>query len=260
MQGRTFTAHDTSTSLPVAVINQAAAADAFPGENPVGRYLTNFGPIDGKLQIVGVIGNVRHEALEKAVRPEIYLPLGQAKWPSVFVVMRSATSNPLSLIPAAQNVVWSLDHNIPLANAQTMEDVLAHSVLRHRFGMLLLSIFAGMATLLAAIGLYGVISFSVAQRTKEIGIRMALGGQRGDMLRMVLRQSGTLALLGIAIGIPAAFGATRLLGTMLYGVGTSDLLTYLFVIALLGGAAFLASIIPALRATKVDPMIALRYE
>ena len=126
--------------------------------------------------------------------------------------------------------------------------------------MLLLSIFAGLATLLAAIGLYGVISYSVAQRTKEIGIRMALGGQREDMLRMVLRQSGKLVLVGMLVGVPAALGATRLLGTMLYGVGASDLVTYLLVIALLGLAAFLASVIPAFRATRVDPMVALRYE
>jgi ABC-type antimicrobial peptide transport system permease subunit len=164
------------------------------------------------------------------------------------------------LIPAAQSAVWSIDRNVPLGNPRTMQDVLAQSVLRRKFAMLLLSIFAGLATLLAAIGLYGVISYSVAQRTKEIGIRMALGGQRADMLRMVLRQSGTLVLIGMLVGVPVALAATRLLGMMLYGVGATDILTYLFVIALLGAAAFFASIIPAFRATKVDPMIALRYE
>ena len=126
--------------------------------------------------------------------------------------------------------------------------------------MLLLSIFAGLATFLATIGLYGVISYSVAQRTKEIGIRMALGGQREDMLRMVLRQSGKLVLVGMLVGVPLALGATRLLGTMLYGVEAIDFVTYLLVIALLGLAAFLASVIPAFRATRVDPMVALRYE
>jgi putative ABC transport system permease protein len=126
--------------------------------------------------------------------------------------------------------------------------------------MLLLSIFAGLATLLAAIGLYGVISYSVAQRTKEIGIRMALGGQRSDMLRMVLRQSVRLVLIGVLIGVPAAFAATHLLGALLYGIGATDVTTYLFVIVLLGAAAFVASLTPALRATKVDPMVALRYE
>ena len=260
LQGRNFTAHDSSGSLPVAIINEAAAANVFPGQNPIGKYLTNFGPAMTKLQIVGVVGNVRHVALETVARPEVYTPLAQAQWPSMYIALRSAVSNPLSLIPAVQSAVWSIDRNVPLANPRTMHDVLAHSVLRRKFAMLLLSIFAGLATLLAAIGLYGVISYSVVQRTKEIGIRMALGGQRADMLRMVLRQSGALVLVGMLAGVPIALAATRLLGTMLYGVGAADATTYLLVIALLGAAAFFASIIPAFRATKVDPMIALRYE
>jgi putative ABC transport system permease protein len=164
------------------------------------------------------------------------------------------------LISSVQETVWRIDGNVPLANPRTMEDVLAHSVLRRKFAMLLLSIFAGLATLLAAIGLYGVISFSVAQRTKEIGIRMALGGQRSDMLQMVLRQSGLLVLLGVLIGMPTALGVTRLLGTMLYGVGSADFFIYTTVVVLLVVAALLASVIPAFRATRVDPMVALRYE
>jgi putative ABC transport system permease protein len=260
LKGRNFTAPDNSALFPVAIINQAAAASVFPGQDPVGKYLTNFGPATTKLQIVGVVGNVRHVALETAGRPEIYLPFTQTQWPSMFVAVRSAISNPLGLLPAVQSAVWSIDRNIPLANPRTMQDVLAHSVLRRKFAMLLLSIFAGLATLLAAIGLYGVISYSVAQRTKEIGIRMALGGQRADMLRMVLRQSGILVLIGMLVGVPVALGASRLLGTMPYGVGATDGVTYLLVIALLAAAAFFASIIPAFRASKVDPMVALRYE
>ena len=260
LKGRNFSAHDDSASLPVAIINQATAASVFPGQDPIGKYLTNFGPKNAKLQIVGVVGNVRHVALETAARPEVYTPLAQTQWPSMFIAVRGAVSNPLTLIPTVQSAVWSIDRNVPLANPRTMQDVLAHSVLRRKFAMLLLSIFAGLATLLAAIGLYGVISYSVAQRTKEIGIRMALGGQREDMLRMVLRQSGKLVLIGMLVGVPVALGATRLLGTMLYGVGAIDFTTYLLVIALLGAAAFLASVIPAFRATRVDPMVALRYE
>ena len=260
LKGRNFSAHDESSSLPIAIINQATAANTFPGQDPIGKYLTNFGPNNATLQIVGVVGNVRHVGLETAARPEIYTPLTQSPWPSMFVAVRSAVANPLTLVPSAQHAVWSIDRNVPLANPRTMQDVLAHSVLRKKFAMLLLSIFAGLATALAAIGLYGVISYSVAQRTKEIGIRMALGGQRADMLRLVLRQSGLLVLIGILIGVPVALGATRLLGTMLYGVGATDLMTYLLVVALLGGAALIASIIPAFRATKVDPMVALRYE
>jgi putative ABC transport system permease protein len=259
LQGRAFSAHDTSTSLRVAIINQATAVTSFKG-NPIGQSLTDFGPNAEKLQVVGVVGNVRHVTLEKAARPEIYVPVTQTQWPSMFVAVRSAVSNPLGLLSAVQSAVWSIDRNVPLANARTMQEVLAQSVLRQKFAMLLLSVFAGLATVLAAVGLYGVISYSVAQRTKEIGIRMALGGQRADMLRMVLRQSGTLVLLGMLVGVPVALAATRLLGAMLYGVGTTDMLTYLLVLGLLGAAAFLASVIPAFRATKVDPMVALRYE
>ncbi|HXA09083.1 MAG TPA: ABC transporter permease [Chthoniobacterales bacterium] len=260
LKGRNFAAHDAGDSLPVAIINETAAANVFPGQDPIGKYLTNFGPKNEKLQIVGVVGNVHHVGLETAARPEVYLPLAQSQWPSMYVAVRSAVSNPLTLIPSVQEAVWSIDRNVPLANPRTMQDVLAHSVLRRRFAMLLLSIFAGLATLLAAIGLYGVISYSVAQRTKEIGIRMALGGQRSEMLRMVLRQSGKLVSIGMLVGVPVAFGATHLLGALLYGIGATDITTYLFVIALLGAAAFFASIIPAFRATKVDPMVALRYE
>jgi putative ABC transport system permease protein len=260
LKGRNFTEHDRTGALAVAIINQATAATVFPGQDPIGKYVTNFGPKSAKLQIIGVVGNVRHVGLETAARPEIYLPLAQSQWPSMFVALRSAVANPLTLIPSVQEAVWSLDRNVPLANPRTMQDVLAHSVLRQRFAMLLLSIFAGLATLLAAIGLYGVISYSVAQRTKEIGIRMALGGQRGDMLQLVLRQSGRLVLFGLLSGVPIALLVTRLLGTLLYGVSALDLATYLLVIALLVTAAFLASIIPAFRATKIDPMTALRYE
>ncbi|HEX4666949.1 MAG TPA: ABC transporter permease [Chthoniobacterales bacterium] len=260
LRGRNFSEHDTAASPPVALINAATAENAFPGEDPIGKHVTNFGPQSLKLQIIGVIGNVRHVTLEKGPRPEIYVPLAQMQWPSMFVAVRSGVSNPLSLLPAMQSAVWSVDRDVPLAHPRTMQDVLAHSVLRRKFAMLLLSIFAALATLLAAIGLYGVISYSVAQRTKEIGIRMALGGQRSDMLRMILRQSGILVLAGMLIGVPIAFGATHLLGTMLYGVGPIDFMTYLLVVTLLGAAAFLASILPALRATKVDPMTALRYE
>ena len=260
LKGRNFTAHDDSNSLPVAIINQATAANAFPGQDPIGKYLTNFGPKSTKLQVIGVVGNVHHVGLETAARPEVYTPLAQSSWPLMFVAVRSAVANPLTLIPSVQEEVWSIDRDVPLANPRTMQDVLAHSVLRRKFVMLLLSIFAGLATLLAAIGLYGVISYSVAQRTKEIGIRMALGGQRSDMLQLILRQSGILVLIGLAIGVPLALLTTRLLGTLLYGVSELDFATYLLVIAVLVAAAFFASIIPALRATKIDPMVALRYE
>ncbi len=191
--------------VPVAIINQATAANAFPGQNPIGQYLTNFGPKSTKSCRSSAWSETCATSRWRRRRgPEIYVPLDADAWPSMFVAVRSAVANPLSLLPAVQEAVWSIDRNVPLANPRTMQDVLAHSVLRRKFAMLLLSIFAGLATLLAAIGLYGVISYSVAQRTKEIGIRMALGGQRSDMLRMVLRQSGILVLMGLVIGVPVA--------------------------------------------------------
>jgi putative ABC transport system permease protein len=260
LQGRAFTEQDARAALPVAVINQATAANVFPGQNPIGQTVENFGPAMSKLQIIGVVGNVRHVALEKAARPEIYLPIGQAQWPSMFVAVRSAVSNPLSLLPSVQKAVWSIDRNVPLASARTMNDMLARSVVRRKFAMALLSIFAGLATLLAAIGLYGVIAYSVAQRTKEIGIRIALGGQRADVLSMILGQSGRLVLLGIGVGLPAAVGASRLLGNLLFGLSAIDALTYLVVVAGLSATAFLASIIPAFRATRINPIVALRHE
>jgi putative ABC transport system permease protein len=260
LKGRNFADYDTSRSSSIAIINQAAAANIFPGQDPIGKYLTNFGPQSVTLQIVGVVGNVRHIGLETAARPEIYLPITQMQWPSMFITVRTATTNPLHLVPAVQRTVWSIDRNVALANMRTMEDVLAQSVLRRKFVVSLLSIFAGVAVLLAAIGLYGVISYSISQRTKEIGIRMALGARKVDMMIMVLRQSFTIAAIGLVIGLIGAFGATRLISALLFGVSPSDFSTYLIVTTLLGIATLIASYWPARRAMAVDPTVALRYE
>src|SRR5262249_46312529 len=140
LKGRNFNPHDNGDSPLVAIINQATAAAAFPGEDPIGKYVTNFGPNNSKLQIIGVVGNVRHVALEKAARPEIYQPFTQAQWPSMFVAVRTEIANPLTLISSVQAAIWGIDRNIPLANPRTMQNVLAQSVLRRRFAMLLLSI------------------------------------------------------------------------------------------------------------------------
>ena len=260
LRGRNFSEHDTATSTPVAIINKAAADIVFADKDPIGELILNFGPENATLQIVGVIGNVRHVALEAAARPEIYVPFTQTSWPSMYVAMRSNTPDPVKLLPSVQSRVWSVDPTVALANPRTMQDLMAQSVVSRRFFMLLLAIFAGFATLLAAMGLYGVIAFWVAQRTKEIGIRMALGGQRGDVLSLVLRRSATVVSIGALVGIPAAFAASQLLSRLLYGVRVSDFATYALVIAVLGAAAFLASIVPAIRATRVDPIIALRTE
>ncbi|HEY2800400.1 MAG TPA: FtsX-like permease family protein, partial [Chthoniobacterales bacterium] len=161
---------------------------------------------------------------------------------------------------AVRRVIHGQDTDVFVDNLVPMETLIGKGLAQPRFNMVLLAVFAGVAMLLAAVGIYGVIAYSVAQRTREIGIRMALGAQRADMLRMVLRQSLSVVMVGLVIGLAAAFAATRLLASLLYGVGANDLLTYACVVFLLGGSAFLASYIPARRALKVDPMVALRYE
>ena len=244
----------------MAVVNDALARAAFPGQDPIGKQLTNFGPDNLTLQIIGVVGNVRHVGLDEDPHSEIYQLLGQAQWPSMFVAIRSATPDPTSLTSAAQNAVWSVNKDVPLASVRTMRDLIANSVQRRKFSMFLLSIFAAVAMLLAAIGLYGVMSYSVVQRTHEIGIRMALGASRPDVLALVVKQGMALALIGIAAGADAFVrndAADR--GDAVWDHGNHPL-TFAGVAVLLGTVAFLANYLPARRAAKVDPMVALRYE
>jgi putative ABC transport system permease protein len=207
-----------------------------------------------------VVGNVRHLALETAPRPELYQPLGQGMWPLVFVAIRTAPENPLTLLPAVQEAVWSVNKSVPLGNPRTMNDMIARTLLQKKFTMLLLSIFAGAALLLAAIGLYGVISYSVAQRTRELGIRIALGAQRGDVLRLILRQGMTLVAAGVIFGIAASLGLTRLMGTFLYGISANDPITFFALSTALVFVAFIACWLPARRASIVDPIVALHAE
>jgi putative ABC transport system permease protein len=213
-----------------------------------------------KLQIVGVVGNVRHVALEATPRAEVYLPFGQAHWTSAFIAVRTKTSNPLALVPAVQNAVWSVDKTVPLAGVRTMQDLIARSLVQRKFTMTLLAIFAALAVVLAAIGLYGVMSYSVSQRTHEIGIRMALGAQKKDVLKMVVGQGMGLAVTGVFVGIAGSLGMTRLMSGLLFGVSATDPVTFILLAMVLAGVAFAANYIPARRATAVDPMVALRYE
>jgi putative ABC transport system permease protein len=260
LRGRNFSDSDLGSSLNIAIVNDALAHNVFPGQDPIGKQITHFGPDDLTLQIIGVVGNVRHVGLDAAPHSEIYQLLGQAQWPSMSVAIRSATSDPTSVTSAAQNVVWSVNKDVPLANVRTMLDLIANSVQRRKFSMLLLTMFAGAAMLLAAIGLYGVMSYSVAQRTHEIGIRMALGARRPDVRALVVKQGMVLALMGIAAGAVLSLAITRLISGMLFGITATDPLTFAGVAALLGTVAFLANYLPARRASKVDPMVALRCE
>src|SRR5436190_3420573 len=260
VRGRNFNEHDTKDSTRVTIINEQTARDVFPGEDPIGQFIENYGPKDEKLQVVGVVGNVRHLALETAPRPEIYQPLGQGMWPLVNIAVRTAPDNPLTLLPAVQQAVWSVNKSAALGNPRSMNEMIARTLLQKKFTMLLLSIFAGTALVLAAVGLYGVISYSVAQRTRELGIRIALGAQRGDVLRLILRQGMTLVAAGVIFGIAASLGLTRLIASLLYGISASDPITFLLLSAALVFVAFIACWLPARRASAVDPIVALRAE
>ena len=260
LKGRGLSEQDMHSPVEVAVVNEAFAQSVFPGQDPIGKYITDFGPLMDRIQIVGVVGNVRHADLETAPRPEIYLSFGQAHWPSAFMVVRSKTSDPLALTSAAQSAVSSVNKDVPLANLRTMQDMVAGSVLRRKFAMWLLSIFAGLAVLLAAIGLYGVMSYTVSQRTHEIGIRMALGAKKADVVQLIVSQGMKLAALGVAAGIVAALLLTHLMASLLFGISARDPVTFGSLTALLAVVALIANYVPARRATRVDPMVALRYE
>ncbi|MGZ5018810.1 MAG: ABC transporter permease [Chthoniobacterales bacterium] len=260
LRGRVFTEQDTKDSVRVCVINETAAQMLFPSDEPIGKFITNFGLENEKLQVVGVIGNIRHLALETAPRPELYQPLGQGKWPRMFIAVRSVAGSPLALLPAVQSAIWSVDRNVALGSVRTMEDTIARTLLKRKFTMTLLTIFAGIAVALASIGLYGVMSYSVSQRTREIGIRMALGAQRADVLRLVVRQGMLLTLVGVALGLGGSLGLTRLISSLLFGVSATDIGTFGAVSTLLLLIALLACWLPARRASGVDPMVALRTE
>jgi putative ABC transport system permease protein len=262
LQGRTFTRADTKDSPLVVMINEVFVRRFFPDRNPIGQQVM-IDRGDGKAppcEVVGVVGNSRHDSLAAPPGPEMYVPFPQDPTRTLDVVIRVASTNLLGFQADVNRAVHEVDKDLFIPKLEPMTTILSTQLAQPRFNMLLLAIFAGVAMILAAIGIYGVIAYSVTQRTREIGIRMALGAQRTQMLGMVLRQSLTLVVIGIVIGFLVALGATRVMATLLYGVGANDFSTYAVVIVLLGGAALLASYVPARRAMKVDPMVALRYE
>jgi putative ABC transport system permease protein len=211
------------------------------------------------MTIVGIIGDVKHFGLDADARPEIYISSDQAPPDGPFMIVRT-TTDPTSLASSVRAQVAGMNKDQPLNTIQTMDEVLSASVAQRRFNMTLLGLFAALALLLAAVGIYGVISYSVAQRRQEIGLRMALGAQARDVLAMIIAQGTKLALAGVGIGLVASLFLTRLMTSLLYGVSATDPVTYLAVSLLLVGLALLASYIPARRAARVDPMVALRHE
>ena len=262
LQGRVFGRADTKDSPLVVMINEAFVRKHFPDRNPIGQQVM-IDRGEGKAppcEVVGVVGNSRHDSLAAPPGPEMYVPFSQDPTRTLDVVMRVASTSLVGLQADVKRAVHEVDKDLFVPKLEPMTAVLSTQLAQPRFNMMLLAVFAGVAMILAAIGIYGVIAYSVTQRTREIGIRMALGAQRTQMLGMVLRQSLTLVAIGICIGFLVALGATRVMATLLYGVGANDLSTYAIVILLLGVAALLASYVPARRAMKVDPMVALRYE
>ncbi len=264
LQGRQLSEQDKADSPAVAVISETFARRFWPNEDPLGKRITpgraDSTDPDDWITIVGVAKDVRQFELDAEPKPQMYLSYEQAGFfePNDLVV--STSVEPLSLAPAVRKAVWEVDKDQPVSNVKTMEDILSGSIARQRFSMLLLGIFAGLALVLAAVGIYGVVSYSVAQRTREIGLRMALGAQAADVVKMVVGQGLKLVLIGVAFGLAAAFVLTRVMSSLLFGVSATDPLTFIIISLVLVGVALVASFIPARSATKVDPMIALRAE
>jgi putative ABC transport system permease protein len=260
--GRLVTEQDVANNTHLVVINEAMAKRFWPGEDPVGRRIstaTSSGQQTQWQTIVGVVGNVRHLGLDTEPRPELYYHANTSPPFGPVLVIRSKT-DPKALISLARAKVRELDGDLPISNVNTMEQLVAQSVAQRRFGMFLLASFAGLALLLAAVGIYGVISYSVAQRTQEIGVRMALGARTSDVLKLIMKNGLVLACVGLAIGLTGAFLLTRLMARLLFEVRPTDALTFAIVSVGLLLVAFLACYLPARRATKVDPLVALRYE
>jgi len=257
-KGRVFTEHDDAQNPQVILINEALARSTFGDEDPLGKQLNALG--DKPSEIIGVVSDARQWGLDRPPSAEIYFPYAQTNFSSETSLVVRASVAPASLTDGVRRVLREANPDAPVVRIKPMMDVLADSVADRRFNMILMAMFAGVALVMAAIGLYGVMSFSVTQRTHEIGIRMALGARPQDVLRLVVRQGMVLAAIGVGIGLIVATALTRVLSSLLYGVSATDPITFTVVSLLLAGVALGACFVPARRATKVDPMVALRYE
>lgn len=271
LDGRAFTEADNLESLSVVVVNENLAKNMWPGQNPIGKRVTVGVPLPGETPeystVVGVVANVKHTTLNGDTGMQMYQPVYQAPTRNLTYVIRTAL-DPMSMVESARSAVASLDPGIPVANVKTMDTIVYDSVAPFRFNTFLFSLFAVVALVLTVVGVYGVLSYSVAQRTQEIGIRMALGAQSLDVLRLIIRQGMVLTLAGVTIGMIALYFLIHiishflpgLLNGMLFGVSATDPFTFVLISLLLTAVALVACAIPARRATKVDPLTALRYE
>jgi predicted permease len=262
LNGRPFTEQDTPTNPNVVVISETMARRFWPGEDAIGKRLAagRARTPEDWIQVVGIVKDVRQFELTAEPRPQMYLSYRQAAFFAPRDLVVKTDVDPASMATTVRKTVWEVDKDQPVSNIRTMEEILAGSIARQRFSMLLLAIFASVALVLAGVGIYGVMSYSVAQRTREIGIRMALGAQTGAVLKLAVAYGMKLVIAGIVIGLIAAFALTRVMSTLLFGVTATDPATFTLISLLLVAVAALASYIPARRATKVNPIVALRYE
>jgi predicted permease len=265
LEGRDFSERDDTKSLQVMIVNHAFAQKFFPGEEVLGKKLkpgAGNGTPDGPpwREIVGVVGDIRLGATQRELRPAMYLPAGQLNaWCCLYSVVRTSL-DPLSLEASVQRIVAAMDKDIPVTQVRTMKELMFSELSQPRFATVLLSAFALLALVLTIVGLYGVMTYAVSRRTREIGVRMALGAQRSAVLKMVLREASILLATGIAIGTAAALASASILQSMLYGTGSRNPVVLIEVCIAVALAGLLAAYIPAFRAAKVDPMVALRYE
>jgi hypothetical protein len=261
IEGRYFTQADNAQTPKVIIINQTLARQWWPHESPLGKRIKQGWPQSDTpyREIVGVVGDLKQDGLDAPQLPEVFLPAAQSPMNSMTVVVRT-TTEPMSLAASVQKEIQAVDPEQPVARVQPMTQYMYESLERRRFSALLLAIFGALALLLAAVGIYSVMAYSVAQRTHEFGVRLALGAQPLDVLALVVKNGLRLILAGIAIGLVAAFGLTRLMNSLLFGVSEKDPVTFIGVTALLGAVALAACYVPARRATRVDPMVVLRYE
>lgn len=258
-RGRFFTAHDVAGTTRVAIINETMAKKFFPNEDPIGKRINVTNGPETFREIVGIVGDVKHNGLDRETPLQTYEPFAQR--PHDFLTLVVRTSGPVPGLPAAiRTAIYSVDKDQPVASVEPLTRLVADSMARRRFAMFLFAVFSGVALLLASIGIYGVMAYSVTQRRGEIGIRMALGAQPADVLRLVFAQGGKLVALGLAAGLLGALLLTRFLGSMLYGISVRDPLTFAAIALLLAVIAAVACLLPARRATKVDPLVALRSE
>ncbi|HMV49097.1 MAG TPA: ABC transporter permease, partial [Blastocatellia bacterium] len=264
-QGRFFDEHDNAQSQPVVIINETMARQYWPGESAVGKRI-NLEPEDPASPwrlVVGVIADVKEMGLEAPPKAETFFPFQQLPtmlWNMPRDLTVRTSGDPMNPAAAVRQAVWSVDPAQPVSNVRTMEDILSEEVAQRRIGMTLLAAFAALALLLASLGIYGVLSYAVTQRTQEIGVRMALGANRRAVVRMVMTDGLRLAGAGVVLGLGASFALTRLMANLLFGVSANDPRTLALVTLLLTAVAMLACYVPARRAAKVDPMVALRYE